>query len=90
MIETLNQDPTTKSQGDEGGRPAPPLFGFADWREFQRQFVVQFLASWCAANFADFCSRGYHDALSKPPVEDAELLAQDAWKHWCATMMPNA
>jgi hypothetical protein len=69
--------------------PASDLFGLADELAFRRQFVTQFLASYCAANFNDYCARGMQDLLETPPVEDADYLSFAAWKHWCATMKPN-
>lgn len=47
--------------------------------EFIRLFVVQFLASWTANNYADFCNRGLQKSLENPPVEDAFFLADAAW-----------
>jgi len=60
--------------------------GFEDERAFRRQFVTQFLASYCAANFNDFCARGLQGNLEHLPVEDADYLSLTAWRHWCATM----
>lgn len=54
-----------------------------DELHFKRQFAIQFLASWSATNHAKFCARGMHDALERPPVEDAAYLAQMAWCYWC-------
>lgn len=61
---------------------AGSLFYAADKRDFKRQFVVQFLACYCASNFRDMCSSGRQSTLEKPPVEDAEFLAEAAWRHW--------
>jgi len=47
--------------------------------EFIRQFVVQFLATWTATNYNDFCARDMHSHLETPPVEDAFFLAEAAW-----------
>jgi len=47
--------------------------------EFIRAFVTQFLASWAATNFTDYCARGRQESLEDPPVEDAFFLAE---KHW--------
>ena len=69
--------------------PASDLFGLADELAFRRQFVTQFLASYCAFHFNDFCSRGLQEKLETPPVEDADYLSFAAWKHWCETMKPN-
>lgn len=62
------------------------LFDKGDGREFKRQFAVQFLASWSAVHYMDYCARGMQESLEKPPVEDAEYLAQKAWDHWCAIL----
>jgi hypothetical protein len=62
------------------------LFRSEDERAFKQQFVTQFLASWTAVHYADFCSRGMQEALEKPPVEDAACLAQKAWEEWCVMM----
>lgn len=68
---------------------AGSLFSAADKRDFKRQFVVQFLACYCASNFRDMCSSGRQSVLEKPPVEDAEFLAETAWRHW-NDIMPTA
>lgn len=65
---------------------AADLYGVNDELAFRRQFVTQFLASYCASNFNDFCARAQGELLERPPVEDAEYLSQTAWKHWCFTM----
>ena len=65
------------------------LFGMEDEREFKRQFAVQFLASWAAVHYTEYCARGMQETLETPPVEDAEYLAQKAWKQWCAILLPN-
>ena len=49
-------------------------------QEFCEQFTCQFLATWCANNMADYCSRGLYKELKHPPVEDAQSLARDAWE----------
>jgi len=68
---------------------ASDLFGLGDELAFRRQFVTQFLASYCETNFNDFCARGLQDKLETPPVEDADYLSFAAWKHWCETMKLN-
>jgi len=68
---------------------ASDLFGLDDELAFRRQFATQFLASWCATHFHDFCARGLQEQLEKPPVEDADYLSFAAWKHWRETMRPN-
>lgn len=47
---------------------------------FKNQFICQFLATWCATHYDEYCSHGLHDRLENPPVEDAEFLAQKAWE----------
>ena len=59
-----------------------PLFTEADELTFRKAFAVQFLASYCAVNYNDYCSRGMQDMQGKPPVEDAEFLSKEAWEHW--------
>lgn len=65
---------------------AADLFGFADELAFRRQFVTQFLASYAATHFNDYCSNSLHSSLERLPVEDAEYLSGTTWRHWCATM----
>jgi len=65
------------------------LFGMGDEREFKRQFAVQFLASWAAVHYTEYCARGMQKTLATPPVEDAEYLAQKAWDQWRAILLPN-
>lgn len=49
-------------------------------RQFKTIFVANFLSTWCANNYDEFCSTGKHKQLNHPPVEDAEFLAEQAWK----------
>ena len=63
------------------------LFGMGDEREFKRQFAVQFLASWVATHYTEYCARGMQETLETPPVEDAEYLAQKAWEQWCSIIL---
>lgn len=51
--------------------------------EFRNQFTVQFLATWTAIHYDDFCARGLQEELASPPVEDAEYLAKAAWDSMC-------
>jgi len=53
-----------------------------DEQEFKANFVTTFLATWCANNYDDACMMGEHERLNTPPVEDAEFLAAEAWKHY--------
>lgn len=50
-------------------------------QRFKEQFVVTFLASWCAHHYDDYCQRELHDELEHPPIEDAVELANAAWTH---------
>lgn len=54
-------------------------FGPNDRRQFVREFMTTFLATWCAENYSDYCTRGLHKELRNPPVEDAEHLAHEAF-----------
>lgn len=47
--------------------------------KFISLFIIQFLASWMANNYSDFCARGLQKELETPPVEDAMFLAEKAW-----------
>lgn len=49
-------------------------------QQFVDQFVCNFLAVWCANNYADMCALGKHEVLENPPVEDAKFLAEAAWE----------
>lgn len=64
------------------------LFPPSEELAFRRNFATQFLASWCAVNFADFCARDLQERLQNPPVEDAEFLAGTAWEHLRNTIKP--
>lgn len=82
----MNPDPTK----DAPGVASHALFGMGDELEFRKQFAVQFLASWAAVHYTEYCGRGMQDVLATPPVEDAEYLSQKAWEQWCATFLPNS
>ena len=47
---------------------------------FKEHFIATFLATWVANHYDDACLYGQHDRLEHPPVEDAETLADYAWK----------
>ena len=51
-----------------------------DKQRFKEQFIVTFLATWCATNHADACMRDEHERLEHPPVEDAIELADTVWQ----------
>ena len=62
------------------------IFTANDEATFKKNFATQFLASWVASNYDDFCMRGLQKELRKPPVEDAAHLAQEAWDHLVETV----
>ena len=64
-----------------------PLFTLGDAAGFKRHFAVNFLAAWAAENYDACCMMDKHETLKKPPVEDAQYLAECAWSHWCETML---
>ncbi len=90
MIYNPNDTHSMPTTTTEPALAPAPLFGLGDELAFRRQFVTQFLASYCASNFNDYCARGMQDLLETPPVEDADYLSLSAWQHWCETMKPNA
>jgi hypothetical protein len=45
--------------------------------EFIQQYIVQFMASYAAVNYADACCMGAFGHLHRS--EDAERLAEKAW-----------
>ena len=53
---------------------------FPHEKEFKAMFLTVFLATYCANEYPDACARGEHERLSRPPVEDAMSLADDAWE----------
>jgi hypothetical protein len=59
------------------------LFRSEDERAFKQQFVTQFLASWTAVHYVEYCRKGLYEEFKHPPVEDAAYLAQKAWEGWC-------
>lgn len=48
---------------------------------FIRDYVTNFLATWTAQHFSDFCARNLHAELGRPPWEDALHCAGEAWDH---------
>ena len=49
---------------------------------FKTQFISSFLAAWCANKYEE-CSRTVdHEILSRPPVKEAEFLANAAWDEY--------
>ena len=52
-----------------------------DKSDFKKHFIATFCATWCANNYADACMRGKHSMLNEPPIEDAELIAEEVWKY---------
>lgn len=55
------------------------LFKKEDEISFKKQFVINFLAATVARQW-DINAAA--PGLKKPPVEDAEVLAQAAWDYW--------
>jgi hypothetical protein len=58
------------------------IFAPEDEQRFKQQFVVQFLATYCATNYAEFCTTGRQNELRNPPTEDAADMAEAAWQRW--------
>ena len=58
------------------------LFHASDARDFKRQFAIQYMAAYVAGRTDECCSRGQHESLRNPPVEDARHLAECAWEKW--------
>jgi hypothetical protein len=50
--------------------------------EFKQTIAAAFIGSWLANNYYDACHRGEQERLSRPPVEDAEFLAEKAVQQW--------
>ena len=51
-----------------------------NFNEFSKMFVVNFISTWAANEYADACARAEHERLENPPIEDAVDLAQSAWR----------
>jgi len=58
------------------------IFSPGDEQLFKQQFVAQFLATYCAVNYAEFCATGRQAELGNPPTEDAADMAETAWQRW--------
>lgn len=58
--------------------------------EFKRQFITSFIAAWSASNYDEACYSGGHERLEHVPVEDAQLLAENAWKKWSEDVKPQS
>ena len=58
-----------------------------DEAKFKLHFVINFLSSWCAVNYDKVCSSAQQERLEKPPVEDAKMLADAAWKHYVEILL---
>lgn len=48
--------------------------------DFIQNFSVSFLAAWTAKHYDECCFDDTHAKLESPPVEDAILLAENAFK----------
>jgi len=57
------------------------LFSSSDETDFKKRFVIQFLASYQAVTYQNNCTNGWKRPQTML-VEDAETLADDAWKQW--------
>jgi hypothetical protein len=67
----------------------PPLFPTYGGKEFKQNFAVVFLATYCATHYDEYCaSDRLRPQLETLPAEDAEFLAEAAWKHLVATLNP--
>lgn len=51
-------------------------------QEFKQQIITNFIATYCAINYDDMCAKGNYNIIDNPPVEDAEHIAEKAWKEW--------
>lgn len=47
--------------------------------QFIENFTTQFVATWTAQNYNNFCSIGKQERLEYPPVVDAVFLAKKIW-----------
>lgn len=56
------------------------LFSIDDEEKFKKDFVTQFMATWVANNYNSYCSNRWSE-LGKPPIGDAEFLADSAWRN---------
>lgn len=50
-------------------------------KQFIEGFVINWLSTWSANNYDNYCVEGLHKELAEPPVEDAFDLAEDTWKY---------
>lgn len=56
-------------------------------KEFKRQYVVTFLASYMAGNYDSDCMNGHpNEPYNHQPVEDAIFLANCAWQQYQALL----
>ena len=47
--------------------------------EFFDQFITQWIATWSANHYDEYCAMGQHAGLYNPPIEDAEFIALEVW-----------
>lgn len=70
--------------------PEPPqnhLFSESDEQQFKQQFAIQWLAAIEAVDYQRNCQQGWKG--HRPPVEDAQYLANMAWEEWKETIGVN-
>lgn len=80
----MDKDTTTHQSEDPLKEQYDCLLSSMESRQkaaFIDVFVSTFLATWCATRYDDYCSRGWQDRLSNPPIEDAEFLAGEIWEN---------
>lgn len=61
-------------------------------KAFKQQYVACWLATRCAMQYDDACSRGQFERFENQPVEDAIFLAEQAWitmKKICSSKIKN-
>lgn len=49
-------------------------------RTFKEHYIVAFLGTWAAQAYPNACALGNHEVFDHHPIEDAEDLANRAWK----------
>jgi hypothetical protein len=59
-----------------------------DEKTFKNNFITTFLATWVANNYDEYCMEGKQEQLSKPPVEEAIFLADEAWNEFVEITQP--
>ena len=49
-------------------------------KKFKERYIAAFLGAWAAQGYQMACASGNHEVFGYHPVEDAEGLADKAWK----------